>query len=155
MAPGTRSKSTDNGQHLWDEGFDDIFVDGSFATDKLRPGDIDGYFVCQKPEEVLDSDFEHELCDRLNERAKVRVWTWRNKDRRRPAEAEKGQLPMWFEYHVEMWPEYGQWSGQVHPLTNQRLTHSELFRITKMGEEKGIIKLLREQSSRGQGNDEN
>jgi hypothetical protein len=130
-------------KQLSDEGFTDIYIDGSFATDKLKPGDIDGYFVCTKPEGVLDSDFEQNLCDRLNERDEKRIWTWKNSDRKRPAEAEKGQLPMWWQYHVEMWPEYGQWSGQIHPLTGQKLTHAELFRITKTGEDKGIIKLLK------------
>ncbi|MDR3614798.1 MAG: hypothetical protein P4L53_14665 [Candidatus Obscuribacterales bacterium] len=128
---------------LWDEGFADIYIDGSFATDKLHPGDIDGYFVCQNIDGLVDSDFEEQLCNRLNKRDETRVWSWKDKDRKRPTEAEKGQLPMWFKYHVEMWPEYGQWSGQIHPLTNQKLTHAELFRITKQGEAKGIIKLLK------------
>ncbi|MBS2009636.1 MAG: hypothetical protein JST01_21460 [Cyanobacteria bacterium SZAS TMP-1] len=128
---------------LWDEGFTDIYIDGSFATDKLKPGDVDGYFVCNKPEDMLDSDFEQQLCDGLNKRDENKVWTWKDSDRKRPTEAEKGQLPMWWQYHVEMWPEYGQWSGQIHPLTQNKLTHAELFRITKTGEEKGIIKLLK------------
>jgi hypothetical protein len=92
---------------------------------------------------VLDSDFEQQLCDRLNKRDEKKAWTWKNSDRKRLAEAKKGQLPMWWQYHVEMWPEYGQWSGQIHPLTGQELTHAELFRITKTGEDKGIIKLLK------------
>ena len=133
---------------LWDEGFTDIYIDGSFATDKLHPGDIDGYFVCQNSEGLDDFDFEQQLCDRLNTRDKNHVWTWKDKDRKRPAEAEKGQLPMWFRYHVEIWPEYGQWSGQIHPLTHQKLTHAELFRITKQGEEnrnnQAIEKVARE-----------
>jgi len=127
---------------LWKEGFADIYIDGSYATDKLKPGDIDGYFVCSKPKEMLDSDFEHQLCERLNKHIDKKIWTWKDADRKRPLPAEKGQLPMWFEYHVEMWPEYGQWSGQIHPLTQVKLTHAELFRITKTGEDKGIIKLL-------------
>lgn len=130
-------------KQLWDEGITDIFIDGSFATDKLRPGDIDGYFVVEKPEEMIDSDFENELCIRLNKHDEYNVWTWKDKDRKRPSEAEKGQLPMWWQYRVEMWPEYGQWSGQIHPITEEKLTHAQLFRVTKQGEEKGIIKLLK------------
>lgn len=30
---------------LWTVGIDRIFIDGSFVTEKPRPGDIDGYFV--------------------------------------------------------------------------------------------------------------
>jgi|GEM_PF-203370 len=135
-------------QQLWDEGITEIYIDGSFATDKLHPGDIDGYFAIQKPENMLDFDFEQELCQRLNKRDDHNIWTWKDKDRKRPAAAEKGQLPMWWQYHVEMWPEYGQWSGQIHPLSGEKLTHAELFRITKAGEDKGIIKLVQSSSSR-------
>lgn len=133
-------------EQLWAEGISEIYIDGSFATDKLHPGDIDGYFVVQKPADALDSDFEDELCKRLNKHDHNNIWTWKDKDRKRPAEAEKGQLPMWWHYHMEMWPEYGQWSGQVHPVSGEKLTHSQLFRITKQGEDKGIIKLLRNSS---------
>jgi hypothetical protein len=130
-------------EQLWAEVIGEIYVDGSFATDKLHPGDIDGYFVVKKPEGVLDGDFEEDLCKRLNRRDQHHVWTWKDKDRKRPADAEKGQLPMWWQYHVEMWPEHGQWSGQIHPVTGEKLTHAQLFRITKQGEDKGIIKLLK------------
>jgi hypothetical protein len=60
---------------LWDEGIAEIYIDGSFATDKLRSGDIDGYFVVQKPVDTLDSEFEQSLCDRLNKRDKANAWT--------------------------------------------------------------------------------
>ena len=33
--------------HLWSVGITEIFVDGSFVTDKAHPGDIDGYFICE------------------------------------------------------------------------------------------------------------
>jgi hypothetical protein len=132
-------------QQLWDEGITEIFIDGSFATDKPKPGDIDGYFVVQKPEGMSDFEFEEHLCAQLNERDRHKVWTWKDSDRRKPSEAEKGQLPMWWQYHVEMWPEYGQSSNQVHPVTGKELTHADLFRITKFtGEEKGIIKLIKD-----------
>lgn len=130
-------------EQLWAEGFNEIYIDGSFATDQLRPGDIDGYFVAEKPKDILDSEFEDSLCKQLNKHDKNKAWSWKDEDRKKPAAAEKGQLPMWWHYHVEMWPEYGQWSGQVHPATEEKLTHAQLFRITKVGEDKGIIKLLK------------
>lgn len=130
-------------EQLWIVGITEIYIDGSFATDKLRPGDIDGYFVVEKPAEQQDSEFEQSICDQLNKHDKHNAWSWKDEDRKRPAPAEKGQLPMWWHYHVEMWPEYGQWSGQIHPLTDEKLTHAQLFRITKLGEDKGIIKLLK------------
>ncbi len=130
-------------EQLWKEDITDIYIDGSFATDKLHPGDIDGYFVVEKPAEIQPSEFEQSLCDRLNKHDEHKAWSWKDEDRKKPAEAEKGQLPMWWHYHVEMWPEYGQLSGQIHPLTDEELTHAQLFRITKQGEDKGIIKLLK------------
>ena len=30
---------------LWAAGVEDIFIDGSFCTEKLDPGDVDGYWV--------------------------------------------------------------------------------------------------------------
>jgi hypothetical protein len=128
---------------LWAEEIFEIYIDGSFATDKLHPGDVDGYFVVEKPKDILDGNFEKQLCTRLNKHDSHKVWTWEDAARKRPAEAEKGQLPMWWQYHIEMWPEYGQWSGQIHPSTGEKLTHAQLFRITKQGEDKGIIKLLK------------
>ena len=130
-------------EQLWTEGITEIFIDGSFATDKLHPGDIDGYFVVEKPDDLFGGEFEEALCRRLNRHDRHNAWTWKDRDRRRPAAAEKGQLPMWWHYHVELWPEYGQWSGQVHPLTGEKLTHAQLFRITKRGDDKGIIRLLK------------
>jgi len=129
-------------EQLWKEGITEIFIDGSFATDKLHPNDIDGYFVIEKPRDLQEFEFEQNLCDRLNKHDKNNAWSWKNEDRKRPTPEEKGQLPMWWHYRVELWPEYGQWSGQIHPITDEYLTHAQLFRITKQGEDKGIIKLL-------------
>jgi len=33
---------------LWNVGITEIFANGSFATNKLRPGDIDVYFECEE-----------------------------------------------------------------------------------------------------------
>lgn len=129
-------------EQLRQEGITEIFIDGSFATDKPKPGDIDGYFVVKKPDETPGWKFEEELCERLNRRDPHKVWTWKDADRKKPVPTSKGQLPMWWQYHVEFWPEYGQWSGQIHPVTQKQLTHAELFRITKTGIDKGIIRLL-------------
>ena len=35
---------------LWSVGIVEVFVDGSFVECKNRPGDIDGYFVCDQGE---------------------------------------------------------------------------------------------------------
>jgi len=132
-------------KQLWNEGFYELFIDGSFATDKLKPGDIDGYFVTEKPADMLDSDFNESLCERLNKHDPKKVWTWKDSARKKPADAEKGQLPMWWEYKVEFWPHYGQSSGIFNPNTGKFLDHAELFRIVKgTWQEKGIIKILKD-----------
>lgn len=115
-------------------GISEIFVNGSFATDKLHPGDV--YFECDQA-----SIASGELLRKLNEIDPQQSWTWRDEDRLLEKVNGKQQLPMWWRYRVEAWPESGQPSGQIHPLTFEPLTHAQLFRITKQGNPKGIIKI--------------
>jgi hypothetical protein len=118
-------------------GIREIYVDGSFATDKPLPGDIDVYFECTTREIASG-----ELLRKLNELDPHQCWTWREEDRKPELVSGKKQLPIWWQYRVEAWPEYGQTSGQIHPLSGVPLTHAELFRVNKLGQPKGIIKLV-------------
>lgn len=80
---------------LWQQGISEIVIDGSFCTDKLRPGDIDGYFV---------TDFTAWRTSQASALEKVRsVWTW---DRRAmsPDPSGKPKLPMWHQHRVELFP---------------------------------------------------
>lgn len=118
-------------------GIFEIYVNGSFVEEKDHPNDIDGYFVC---------DIERFLSGRL-ERELKRVaagahWTWENDDRL-PVPGHGWKLPMWFEYRVELYPHFGQDTGIVDRFGNE-LTFPAAFRLSRTGEPKGIVKLVRE-----------
>jgi hypothetical protein len=132
-------------RQLWQSGVSEIYVNGSFATNKLEPADIDVYFEC--PAQRIASG---ELLEALNAIDPHRCWTWHDADSPPEPVSGKRQLPMWWQYRVEAWPEYGQLSGQIHPVTGAPLTHAELFRITKLGQPKGIIKLIRSEVRGGE-----
>lgn len=121
-------------------GITQIYVDGSFATSKPIPGDVDIYFECSMAQIATD-----DLLETLNRIDPRQCWTWDDEDRLPELVDGKRQLPMWWEYRVEAWPEFGQKSGQFHPITNESLTHAQLFRIMKYsGIPKGIIKIIDE-----------
>lgn len=125
---------------LWQVGIDKIFVDGSFVEQRNHPNDIDVYFECE-----LMAFVSGRIEEKLNTIDKRKSWTWDDDKRRYDEKTGKRQLPMWFNYHVEAWPDYGQGSTVIHPITGKELTHPELFRITRIGAQpKGIIKIIRE-----------
>ena len=65
---------------LREVGITDVYVDGSFATDKLRPGDIDGYFIC---------DFEPFWRDQFSRLvARDAAWDLRRRLPERPRQIE-------------------------------------------------------------------
>jgi len=124
---------------LWQAGVTEIFVDGSFVERRDHPNDIDVYFEC----ELMDIATGR-LEERLNEIDPRKSWTWDDERREYDEKTGKRQLPMWFAYHVEAWPDFGQGSTVIHPITGEELTHPELFRITRLGAKpKGIIKIIR------------
>lgn len=128
-------------QQLWQAGITEIFVDGSFVERRDHPNDIDVYFECD-----LMQIATGQLEARLNELDPRRSWTWDDDRRAYDEKTGKRQLPMWFAYHVEAWPDFGQGSTVIHPITERELTHPELFRITRNGARaKGIIKIIRQQ----------
>ena len=79
---------------FWAAGIEEIYIDGSFCTEKPDPGDVDGYWV-EPDEGVYDRidpywiDFELVLLPH------VRKWKWR----------------MWTEYGVEFF---------IHPAMQAR-----------------------------------
>lgn len=84
---------------LWQVGVTEIFIDGSFLEDKDHPNDIDGYFECDWHELVSGR-----LQAELNQLDPHRIWTWDAAERRRYRGYPKGQLPMWHQYRVELYP---------------------------------------------------
>jgi hypothetical protein len=120
---------------LWQVGIEQIFVDGSFCTDKPRPGDIDGYFVTS-------------LLSWPSQAAKLRAlrsaWSWDPRDML-PATNGKPKLPMWHEHRVELFPVYDP------PFRDQSFLGTrtaqgpvfidDFFRLTRSHEPKGIVQI--------------
>lgn len=87
-------------KQLWSVKIHEIFVGGSFAELFCEhPRDIDGYFICDiKP----GSDYvTGRLEKRLNDLDPYRVWTW--EFGRRDERGER-QIPMWHQYHINLFP---------------------------------------------------
>jgi hypothetical protein len=118
-------------------GVSEIFVDGSFVEDKLRPADIDGYFACGR-DEIGSGRLEH----RLNSIDPYRVWTWDAASRSQNPLTREWKLPMWHRYHVELWPHFGQGSGITDEFGNE-LEFPAAFRKSRRGHRRrGIVKIV-------------
>jgi hypothetical protein len=117
-------------------GVTEIYADGSFVEDRPAPRDIDGYFECDRKR--LQSG---ELEESLNALDPHKVWTWSAARRTRFRGYPRLQLPMWHQYRVELYPEYGQFSGLIDEF-GHRLTFPSAFRRSKRnGRPRGIIKI--------------
>ena len=123
---------------LWSIGIDKIFVDGSFVEEKDHPNDIDGYFDC---------DFFHFASGKLETELNLldphKIWTWDPAQRRPFRGYPKAQLPMWHQYRVELWPNFGQPFG-IKDVAGNSLNFSQAFRLSRTNNQpKGIIELVR------------
>lgn len=124
---------------LWLSGVTEIFLDGSFVEEKDHPNDIDGYFVCAE-ERFISKELHRDL----NALDPYKVWTWAPRSRMPALGSTKLQLPMWHQYHVELYPHFGQGSG-ICDSRGYELEFPSSFRQTRgAGKPKGIIQLLRE-----------
>jgi hypothetical protein len=104
---------------FWVAGIVEIYIDGSFCTEKPDPGDIDGYWIEPDPGvyERIDPywiDFAPVLA------RNVRKWKWR----------------MWVEYGVEFF---------IHPVmqATPNLGFPEFFRQDRDGQPRGIIRVIK------------
>lgn len=61
---------------FWAAGIEDIFIDGSFCTEKLDPGDVDGYWV-EPDDAVYDRIDPHWIDFEMILVLQVRQWKWR------------------------------------------------------------------------------
>jgi hypothetical protein len=110
-------------QTFWMAGIEDIFIGGSFCTEKPDPGDVDGYWV-EPDDGVYDRidaywiDFEMILV------SQARKWKWR----------------MWGDYGVEFF---------IHPIMHAGpgLGFPEFFRRDRAGLPRGVIQIVRRKSS--------
>ncbi|RNC29974.1 MAG: hypothetical protein AWM53_00198 [Candidatus Dichloromethanomonas elyunquensis] len=123
---------------LWEVGITEIFIDGSFVTNKPHPNDIDGYFVCDVMR-VASGDIERDL-NKINPH---KIWTWDPKSLRPCRGSTKRQLPMWHKYRVELYPEFGQFFGALDEYGNP-LQFPAAFRKERYSRRpKGIIKIVK------------
>ena len=121
---------------LWQVGITEIFVDGSFAEDKCRPNDIDGYFECDL-HQLASGQLERDL----NLLDPHKVWTWDPAERRAHRGYPKRQLPMWHVYRVEFYPHVGQLTG-IRDKFGNNLEFPSAFRLTRgTSLPKGIVKI--------------
>lgn len=124
-------------KQLWAVGITEIFADGSFAEDKDRPNDIDGYFEC---------DLQHlasgELQRELNLIDPHKIWTWDPSSRRPYRGYPKKQLPMWHHYRVELYPHVPGLPSGIRDKHGYELEFPAAFRQSRRdGQPRGIIKI--------------
>jgi hypothetical protein len=126
-------------RELWQVGFTEVFIDGSFAEDKDHPNDIDGYFDCDLMR-LASGELEREL----NRIDPYKIWTW-DPARRRPCRGySKKQLPMWHQYQVELYPHFrGKLSGILDENGNELEFPSAFRKSRRDGKPRGIVKIRR------------
>jgi hypothetical protein len=120
-------------------GVKDIFVNGSFVTERESPSDIDGYFTLVDVTEWRSGEFQR----RLNERdpSVTPIWTWRKEDRVSCFTPSK-RPPYWCRYFVDLQPDLGLRSDILGP-DGTFLTIPDAFRqVTETRTRKGIIRLV-------------
>ncbi len=117
-------------QDLWAEGVEDIFIDGSFATNKPKPGDIDGFYYVEKERQ---RDVHRALCSRRLE--------WDTTQRRLDPSSGKRKPIMWHTYRVEFFP--GWWPAIKDPDTGKTIAFTDFFRRTRASRPKGVVKILK------------
>ena len=106
-------------QAFWAAGIDEVYIDGSFCTEKPDPGDLDGYWVEPDPEvyERIDPywiDFGLVLTQ------SVRKWKWR----------------MWIDFGVEFF---------IHPAMQASSDEKfpDFFRHDRNGRPRAVIRVVR------------
>lgn len=124
-------------RQLWICGVKEIYIDGSFCSDKYQPNDIDGYFVPPDPKAIFDGS----LVARLNELDPHQCWGW---DRYRMDAFGNYQLEMWHLYRVELFPHCrGIYSG-ISNEEGVNMKFDEFFRRDRDFDiQKGIVRLVK------------
>jgi hypothetical protein len=126
-------------RQLWQVGIERIFVDGSFATSKSHPNDVDAYFECEVtrfPRIVVEmSQLEPPL-----------PWDWMH----RPLDPATGvpRLRMWHRYRVDLFPHFVDQpnpTGVRDEFGNELLFPSLFRRDRETAMPKGVIQIVREE----------
>ena len=100
-------------------GIEEIYIDGSFCTEKPDPGDIDGYWV-EPNEGVYDRIDPYWIDFELVFVPHVRKWKWR----------------MWADHGVEFF---------IHPAMRATAERGfpEFFRQDRNGQPRGVIQVVK------------
>jgi hypothetical protein len=104
---------------FWKAGIEEIYIDGSFCTEKPDPGDVDGYWV--EPDlEVYDRIDPYWVDFTPLFVATARRWKWR----------------MWADHGVEFF---------IHPAMEATGDEAfpEFFRHDRAGRPRGVIRVIR------------
>ena len=121
-------------RQLWAAGIERIYVNGSFVTDKDKPGDIDACFECDYTEVRSGR-----LAKRLNDATSDKIWAWRMDERVMVSGYTKPRLPMWEKYRVEIYPFAPDWPVGV-VIDDSLVPFPEAFRRVKGSDgRKGIL----------------
>lgn len=124
-------------KQLWRIQIENMYVNGSFVEDKDHPNDMDIYFDCGRKYFVSGK-----LEEDLNKLDKHKCWTWEDHKRKLDVGTGKRHLPIWWQYRIDPWPNFGQGTGIMNPKTNKEMTFPELFRTSRFNfKPKGIIKI--------------
>ncbi len=117
-------------------GVHEIYVGGSFASDKDHPGDLDGYFACDRA-----SYKTRALHKELNILGPFRDWTWRDEDRR-PARDGRWKLPLWHHCRVELFPHHGQTQTGFFDDRGNDVDLPTMFRMVRgTPEPRGVVRI--------------
>ena len=123
---------------LWGVGIEQIYLGGSFASDKDHPGDLDGYFMCERAAYKTRA-----LHRALNDIGPFRRWTWKAEDCR-PTRDGRPKLPLWHHHRVELFPYYGQIQTGFFDLDRTDIDLPTLFRMARATQEpRGVVRVLR------------
>ena len=104
-------------------GIEEIFIDGSFCTEKPDPGDVDGYWV--EPDE--------EVYERIDP-------YWIDFEMILVAHVQKRKSRMWADHGMEFF---------IHPAmqAGPAVGFPEFFRQDREGQPRGLIQVVRSKSS--------
>jgi len=103
-------------------GIEEIYIDGSFCTEKPDPGDIDGYWIEPDPD-VYERIEPYWINFELVLAPQVRKWKWR----------------MWVDHGVEFF---------IHPAmqATPELGFPEFFRQGRDGLPRGVIQVVKSEN---------
>jgi hypothetical protein len=126
-------------------GVTDIFIDGSFATDKPRPNDIDGYFI---PSPRTQTGSLRERADawdqvRGNLLKTSALWDWSPSSLSYHPDTRKKERAQWHRFRVDLWPHvpgviFAEYDAKAH----RSVEFPEFFRRHKVSYvPRGIIRI--------------